>query len=59
VTGCWGKFHNEELHNLYSSSNVIKSDHIKKNYMGGDCSIHGWNEECIKHAVKHHGKGVF
>jgi hypothetical protein len=43
VTRCWGKQHNEELHILYPSSNVIK-----KNYMGGDCSMHGKNENCIK-----------
>jgi hypothetical protein len=24
VTGSWGKLHNEELHNLYSSPNIIK-----------------------------------
>jgi hypothetical protein len=24
VTGEWRKFHNEELHNLYSSPNVIR-----------------------------------
>jgi hypothetical protein len=24
VTGCWGKLHNEELHNLYSMPSVIR-----------------------------------
>jgi hypothetical protein len=24
VTGCWRKLHNEELHNLYSSSSIIR-----------------------------------
>jgi hypothetical protein len=24
VTGGWGKLHNEELHNMYSSPNIIK-----------------------------------
>jgi hypothetical protein len=24
VTGVWGKLHNEELHNLYSSPNIIR-----------------------------------
>jgi hypothetical protein len=23
-TGCWGKLHNEELHNLYSSPSIIR-----------------------------------
>jgi hypothetical protein len=26
VDGSWRKFHNDELHNLYSSPNIIKSD---------------------------------
>jgi hypothetical protein len=25
VTGEWGKLHNEELHNLYSSPNIIRT----------------------------------
>jgi hypothetical protein len=24
VTGCWRKMHNEELHNSYTSSNIIR-----------------------------------
>jgi hypothetical protein len=24
IIGCWGKLHNEELHNLYSSPNIIR-----------------------------------
>jgi hypothetical protein len=24
TTGCWKKLHNEELHNLYSSPNIIR-----------------------------------
>jgi hypothetical protein len=24
VTGCWRKLHNEELHNLYPSPNIIR-----------------------------------
>jgi hypothetical protein len=24
VTGSWGKRHNEELHNLYSSPNIVR-----------------------------------
>jgi hypothetical protein len=24
VTGCWGKLHNEKLHNLYSSPSIIR-----------------------------------
>jgi hypothetical protein len=29
VTGGWGKLHNEELHNLYSSPSILKSRRIK------------------------------
>jgi hypothetical protein len=32
----WRKLHNEELHNLYSSLNIIKSNQIKGK-MGGAC----------------------
>jgi hypothetical protein len=24
IIGCWGKLHNDELHNFYSSQNVIR-----------------------------------
>ena len=39
VTREWRKLHNEEL-NLYSSSNIVW-DKIKKNEMGGACSVYG------------------
>jgi hypothetical protein len=29
VTGGWRKLHNEELHNLYSSPNMIKSNRMR------------------------------
>jgi hypothetical protein len=29
VTGGWRKLHNEELHNLYSSSNIIRMMKIR------------------------------
>jgi hypothetical protein len=40
VTGDWRKLHNEELHNLYSSPNIIiiKS---KEDEMGRACSTNG------------------
>jgi len=38
VTGGWRRLHNEELHNFYTSPNIIKA--IK--------SIHGRVEKCIQ-----------
>jgi hypothetical protein len=42
VTGRWGRLHNEELHNLYASPNIIKV--VKDDKMGGTCSTHGIDE---------------
>jgi hypothetical protein len=39
VTGEWRKLHNEKLHILYSSPNVIRQ--IKENEVGGTCGTHG------------------
>jgi hypothetical protein len=39
VTEEWSKLHNEELHNLYSSPDVIRQ--VKANEVGGACSTHG------------------
>jgi hypothetical protein len=30
VTGGWGKLHNEELHNLYSSPSIIRMIKIRR-----------------------------
>jgi hypothetical protein len=48
VTGDWRKLHNEELHNLYSSPCLIKSDQVKKDEMGGACSTNGGEEEYLE-----------
>jgi len=34
----WRRLHNEELCNLYASPDIIKSDLIKENEMGGGCN---------------------
>jgi hypothetical protein len=41
VMGEWRKLHNRELHNLYSSPDIIKADKIKENEVGGACGMHG------------------
>jgi hypothetical protein len=40
VTGEWRKLHNEELHDLYSSSNIERGIKIE-NEMGGTCTTDG------------------
>jgi hypothetical protein len=37
ITGEWGKLHNQEINDLYSSP----GDQIKKNAMGGACGVYG------------------
>jgi hypothetical protein len=43
VTGGWRKLHNEELHNLYSSSRIIRVIKSRRAY-----STNGGEDECIK-----------
>jgi hypothetical protein len=35
----WRKLHNEELHNLYSSPDIIRQ--VKASEVGGACGMHG------------------
>jgi hypothetical protein len=46
VTGEWRKLHNEELHNLYSSLDIIRQ--VKANEVGGECGTHGRGEKVCK-----------
>jgi hypothetical protein len=39
VTGEWRKLHNEELHNLYSSPDIIRQ--VKANEVSRACCTHG------------------
>jgi hypothetical protein len=45
VTGEWRKLHNNELHDLYSSSSIIRI--IKLRRMGGPCSTNGGEEDRV------------
>jgi hypothetical protein len=40
-TGEWRKLHNEELHDLYSSSSIIRIIKSRGGEMGGTCSTNG------------------
>jgi hypothetical protein len=33
--------YNEELHNLYSSPNIIRNDKVKEDEMGRACTMNG------------------
>jgi hypothetical protein len=41
---CWRKLHNEELHNLYHSSNIIRMIKSRRIRCGGACSTNGEEE---------------
>jgi hypothetical protein len=46
VTGEWKELHNEEFHNLYSSSDIIRQ--VKANEVGGACGTHGRVEKSVQ-----------
>jgi hypothetical protein len=46
VTGEWSKLHNEELHNLYSSPDIIRQ--VKANEVGGARGTHGRGDKIVQ-----------
>jgi hypothetical protein len=46
VTGEWRKLHNEELHNLYSTPDIIRQ--VKANEVGRACGMHGRGEKSVQ-----------
>jgi hypothetical protein len=48
VTGEWRKLHSGELHNLYSSPDIIRRDQTKENEVGGACGTHGRGEKRVR-----------
>jgi hypothetical protein len=46
VMGEWRKLHNEELHNLYSSPDIIRQ--VKANEVGEACGTHGKVEKSVQ-----------
>jgi hypothetical protein len=41
----WRKLHNDELHSLYSSPNIVR---VKEDEVGGTCGTHGGRERCLQ-----------
>ena len=48
-TGNWRKLHNEELHNVYSSPNIIRAVRLWEDELDGACSMHGGEKICLRH----------
>jgi len=48
VTWEWRRLHNEELNDLYCYTEIYSGDQIRKNEMGGPCSMYGIEERCIQ-----------
>jgi hypothetical protein len=46
VLGEWRKLHSEELHNLYSSPDIIRQ--VEANEVGGACGTHGRGEKSVQ-----------
>jgi hypothetical protein len=46
--GEWRKLHSGELHNLYSSPDIIRQNQIKENEVGGVCGTHGSGEKIVQ-----------
>jgi hypothetical protein len=44
--GSWRKLHNDELHSLYSSPNIVRV--IKEDEVGGTCCTRGGGERCLQ-----------
>jgi hypothetical protein len=48
VTGEWRKLHIEELHNLYSSSDIIRQVKSMRMRWGGACGTHRRGEKSVQ-----------
>jgi hypothetical protein len=46
--GSWRKLHNDELHSLYSSPNIVRVIKVKEDEVGGTWSTHGAGEICLQ-----------
>ena len=53
VTGEWSKEHNEELHDLYCSLNIVRVVKWRRmGWVGGSCSAYGGEERRIEGFVE-------
>jgi hypothetical protein len=48
MTGEWRKYHNEELHDLYSSLNIVRAIKSRRMRCGGAYSEDGGGERCVQ-----------
>jgi hypothetical protein len=48
VTEDWRKLHEEDLHNLYSLSNIIRMIKSKEDQIGSACGAHGGDDKCVQ-----------
>jgi hypothetical protein len=46
--GSWRKLHNNEIHSLYSSPNIIRLIKSRGGEVGGTVSTHAGGERCLK-----------
>jgi hypothetical protein len=46
--GSWKTFHNDELHNLYSSPNIVSIIKSRRLRFCGTCGTHGGGERCLQ-----------
>jgi hypothetical protein len=49
VAGGWRRLHNEELHNLYTSSYISGIIKLRRMRWGETCSTHGRGEKCLQY----------
>jgi hypothetical protein len=46
--GSWRKLHNNELHSLYSTLNIVRVIKSRRMRWGGTCGTHGEGKRCLQ-----------
>jgi hypothetical protein len=44
----WKKLHNDELHSLYSSLNIVRVFKSRRKKVGRTCGMQRWGERCLQ-----------